>query len=234
MSEKVCHDCGESFPATADNFKASPEGTLGPRCRACLRSKKKEQKAVSREKTMYDVEQTAVSSFLANATTGGENIPHSSEVLEKVMLYLGGVNGFAGCLVKQMFDSPPGSATRTKMLEAVLRLIVKNTEMGGAKKPLEQWSDEELEGELDSRLKKIAVQFGGRIVDGTFATEASPAQADTLIGLAGGVPVLAAQGASGGDSEPSDRGPEAVSADGAPEGDTRKPRKRNSRNRRQS
>ena len=55
---------------------------------------------------MHDVEHEAMTSFLRQTSSGGENIPHSSEVLERVMLYLGGVNGFAGCLVKQMFDSP--------------------------------------------------------------------------------------------------------------------------------
>lgn len=217
MTEKVCHDCGVCHPATEEHFKRSRSGTLEPRCLACRRRKRRAKKAVGREKTMQSVEHTAVSAFLKNATTGGENIPHSSEVLEKVMLYLGGVNGFAGCLVKQMFDAPPGSATRTKMLEAVLRLVVKNTEMGGAKKPLEQWTDEELEGELDSRLKRIAAQFGGRIIDATLATEEAPTEADSIAGLLGGVPGIAAERAASRARKPANRSPKALPPD-APAG----------------
>lgn len=223
MTEKVCHDCGGSFPATEEHFKKSRDGTLEPRCLACRRRKRRVKKAAGRERTMQDVEKTAVSAFLANATTGGENIPHSSEVLEKIMLYLGGVNGFAGCLVKQMFDAPPGSATRTKMLEAVLRLVVKNTEVGGAKKPLEQWTDEELEGELDSRLKRIAAQYGGRIIDGSLATEAASAEANPIAGLLGGVPGIAAERAASRASKPANRGAKAVPPDGAASSDPREP-----------
>ena len=41
---------------------------------------------------MHDVEHEAMTSFfLRQTSSGGENIPHSSEVLERVMLYLGGV-----------------------------------------------------------------------------------------------------------------------------------------------
>lgn len=221
-----------TLPADDEHFKANSDGTLGPRCIPCHRQKRREVKAKERQKTMNEVEQSAVSAFLTQATSGGENIPHSSEVLERVMLYLGGVNGFAGCLVKQMFDAPPGSATRTKMLEAVLRLIVKNTEMGGAKKPLEQWTDEELEGELDNRLKRIAAQFGGRIVDGTFATETASADTNPFLGDLGGVPGGSAEGNPGGAFESPDRSDEAVPADRAAGRNTQKSRKRNPGNRR--
>ena len=83
-----------------------------------------------------------------------------------------------------MFDSPQAAATRTKMLEAVLRLIVKNTEMGGAKKPLEQWSDAELEDELTVALNELLAQFGG-IINGSLTEEGAPADTHTFIGVDG-------------------------------------------------
>ena len=214
-------DCGMDLPADSEHFKADKDGALGPRCIPCHRAKRQEYKRNEKQKTMHDVEHEAMTSFLRQTSSGGENIPHSSEVLERVMLYLGGVNGFAGCLVKQMFDSPPGSATRTKMLEAVLRLIVKNTEMGGAKKPLEQWSDAELEDELDSRLKRIAAQFGG-IINGSLTEEGAPADTHTFIGVDGGVSGSSAEGNTSGVVKQEHRSSEAVPSNKRSGKDSRK------------
>ena len=75
------------------------------------------------------------------------------------MSLFGGSGGFASMLVKQYFDAAPGSATRTKMLEAVTKLTVQTSEMGASKKPLELWTDDELEEELYKRLEGIAANF---------------------------------------------------------------------------
>jgi hypothetical protein len=72
------------------------------------------------------------------------------------MEYFGGVRGFANCYMKQLFDSPSGGAFRTKMLDTVVRLVSANTAMGGAKKPLTAWSEEELEDELRQRIMEAA------------------------------------------------------------------------------
>jgi len=135
-----------------------------------MRGKRKAQQST----TLRDIEVGAVASFVSAASTGGQNIPHSSELLERLMEYFGGTSGFSSLLVKQFFDSPPGGAARTKMLEAIVRLVVKNTDAGGAKKPLGLWSEEELEIELDGRLRVLAATMvRGRIVDGTPAQEAT-------------------------------------------------------------
>ena len=43
----------------------------------------------------------------------------------------------------------------------VTRLASKNTEVGGAKKPTELMSEEELEAEIELRLKNAVTMFGG-------------------------------------------------------------------------
>jgi hypothetical protein len=168
---------------------------------------------------MRAIETGAVNSFVKAAAAGGETIPHSSELLERLMEYFGGTSGFSALLVKQYFDSVPGGSTRTKMLESIVRLVTRNTEMGGAKKPLGQWTDDELETELDSRLRALAVQFQGRIVDGTVTQEA------------GGAPTLAvgqegervsggpAQRAAGRARRKKDRGAAPLPADSEASGD---------------
>jgi hypothetical protein len=215
----VCHSCGKAYPA--DAFQSPDTGKTSTSCASCRKEKKSVKRKAERSKTMHDIEAGAITAFTASAIAGGQNIPHSCEVLERVMEYFGGVSGFSSLLVKQYFDSPPGSSQRAKMLEAILRLVVKNTEQGGAKKPLGQWSDDELESELDARLRTIAVQYQGRIVDGTFAQEAEGATA-TAVGLTDErVPGGPAEGDPGRARRPKNRGAKAVQPDAEPGGDAR-------------
>jgi hypothetical protein len=62
--------------------------------------------------------------------------------------------------MKQYFESPPGSRMRNSLLEMVVRLASKNTEQGGAKKPIDLYSEEELEAEIDSRLRQAVLTYG--------------------------------------------------------------------------
>jgi hypothetical protein len=216
---KPCHDCGAILPATTASFRKRKDGTLDIRCMPCRRKmvlgKRKKERATS----LRDIEVGAVASFMGAATTGGQTIPHSCELLERLMEYFGGVSGFTSLLVKQYFDSVPGGAARTKMLESIMRLVVKNTEAGGAKKPLGQWSDEELESELDSRLIALATQMQGRIVDGTLAQETTGATA-IAIGLEdGGLSGQPAERDPGRARRKKDRGPKALPADADAGGD---------------
>lgn len=118
-----------------------------------------------KEKTMESLEKESVSTFLKAASKGGENVPHISELLERTMTLFGGSGGFAQALVKQFFDATPGSAARTRILETLTKLTVQTSEMGASKKPLELWSDAELEGELDKRLESMAATW--RVIDAT-------------------------------------------------------------------
>jgi hypothetical protein len=211
---RVCAACGQEFPATAHHFKRTKAGGLTENCLECRRKKNRGQKIIKKERTLDDLEQGATGAFLKAAASGGENIPHVSEVLERVMGYFGGSNGFAAMLMKQYFDSPPGSATRTRMLESILKLTVSVSESGAAKKPLELWTDEELEGELDKRIRGIAANYG-RVID---------AQAPETWGFSTAAPAIAVesigegadQGDPGGAVEPVDRGDQDVPADPDP------------------
>lgn len=220
-AEKPCVDCGKLFPDTDAHFKRKKDGKLDIRCLQCRRRKMLGKRQKERAASLQDIERGAVKSFTAAATTGGQNIPHSCELLERLMEYFGGVSGFSSLLVKQYFDSPPGGSARTKMLEALMRLVTKNTEAGGAKKPLGQWTEDELEAELDGRLRTLAAQFQGRIIDGTLA-QATQSTAPVAIGLEDErVPGEPAQGAPGRARRQKNRGPKALRADPKAVGDAR-------------
>lgn len=143
--------------------------------------------------------------FIASARIGGANVPHSSELLEVLMEYCGGVRGFANIYMKQFYDAAPGGAFRTKMLDTLVRLTSANTAMGGAKKPLELWSEEELEDELKQRLLEAAVTINATDVRKLPALEA-PQQ------LGGGMPQVSAANAAKPvvSQVPADRGKDEV------------------------
>lgn len=213
MSDKTCTDCGQTFPESRDHFRKKKDGSWDARCVICRakvnRGKKKKQK----ERDMRAIEEGALNAFTKAAGRGGENIPHSSELLERLMDYFGGSNGFAAMMVKQYFDAPPGGSHRTKLLEGIVRLVTKNTELGGAKKPLTQWSDEELESELDQRLRRIAMSVGGGFLD-VQVTPQTPSDFAAAVSQAlGYVPAERTQGDAGGTGEPPDRVAAALPAD---------------------
>jgi hypothetical protein len=221
---KTCTDCGKTLPASAEHFRQRKDGLLDIRCLVCRREKLRGKRKKEDARSLRDIEVGAVASFMTAATTGGESIPHSCEVLERMMEYFGGVSGFTSLLVKQYFDSQPGGATRTKMLDSVLRLVVKNTDQGGAKKPLGQWTDLELEAALDGRLRALAMGLQGKIIDGTLAPEETASTAALAISVeAERIPAPAAQRNAGRARRQKARGPATVRADANAGGDARLP-----------
>lgn len=216
LPDKTCNDCGQTFPQSRDHFRVKKDGTWDTRCLMCRAKVNRGKKAKQAKKDMKAIEDGAMQSFMKAAGRGGANIPHSSELLERLMDFFGGTNGFAAMMVKQYFDAPPGGSHRTKLLEGIVRLVTKNTELGGAKKPLTQWTDEELEAELDDRLKKIAVAIEGRFINVQVSPPQTPSDFAAAIGQAVGiVPAGRTQGIAGGTGEPEDRGAEVVPADAA-------------------
>jgi hypothetical protein len=161
---KACIQCGVSYQATSENFHKSKDG-FHARCRKCRNKREKEARKHKRNKKLDLIERGAVDLFVASAKIGGANIPHSSELLEVLMEYFGGVRGFANAYMKQFYDAPIGGAFRTKMLDSLLRLVTANTAMGGAKKPLELMSEEELEAELRRQVIEAAMSMKVEVVD---------------------------------------------------------------------
>jgi hypothetical protein len=176
MKKKTCTKCGEEKPLDKEHFRyrvRNGKGAYTADCKKCIYIQKQkhiEEGKLKRKMALQEIEQSGVNVFLASITKGGNNIPHTAEVVEKVMSYFGGVSGFSSVVVKQYWDSPPGSSQRNKLLETMCRMVTRNVESGGAKKPLQFWSEEELEQELDARLAEAAMQYKGKIIDATAET----------------------------------------------------------------
>ena len=160
---KSCTHCGRSYPLTKQYWHVS-KGEFHSRCRKCRNKKQKDGRVIRSQKKLAEIERGAVDTFIAVSRVGGTNIPHSAELLEVAMKYFGGVEGFITAFMKQYYDAPAGGAFRTKQLDSILKLITANTAMGGAKKPLELMTEEELEAQYrrDVLAAAMSIKVNGQ------------------------------------------------------------------------
>jgi hypothetical protein len=224
---RICERCGVSFPLTEKHFGLR-EGAFRPYCRPCGKAAKKEQRRRAKAKrrdALAKVEASGVDFWLAQVKAGGSNIPHSAEVIERVIEYFGGTGGFAAMLVKQYYDSPPGGTARNRLLETICRLVSKNVDQGGVKRPLALWSEDELEQELQARFKQAVQVIQGEVHDGKKAKKAPQAltapdsnapEPDAVRAGRAEEPAKRTAGAE-------DRGAEALSPEPQPGGDSSLP-----------
>ena len=224
---RLCERCGNSFPLTEEHF-ASRDGAYRAYCRTCGKADKKEERRRAKAKrraALAKVEASGVDFWLSQIKAGGSNIPHSAEVIERVIEYFGGTGGFAAMLVKQYYDSPPGGTARNRMLETICRLVSKNVDQGGVKRPLSLWSEDELEQELQVRFTQAVQVIQGEVHDGKKAqtTPQALTAADPIAAAADAVragrteePAERAAGAEG-------RGAQALPAESEPGGDSQVP-----------
>ena len=154
LTKRCTGKCGKELPIHA--FHVASDGRRHTHCKACRALAERKRRKKSKDARLDKVEANAVDVFCQVARLGGSNVPHSAELVETIMEYMGGVNGFSNLFLKQYYDSPPGGAHRTRMLETIARLVTNNTALGGAKKPLSMWSEDELEDELKQRLMETA------------------------------------------------------------------------------
>ena len=197
---KACIECGKTYPATPVHFHKSKDG-FHARCRKCRNKKERVARKKKQNGKLAEIEKGAVDLFIASARIGGANIPHSSELLEVLMGYFGGVSGFANAYMKQFYDSPVGGAFRTKMLDGVMRLVTTNTAMGGAKKPLELMTEEELETEARRQIIEaaMAMKVNGEPVRLERKDAVRDMQVVDAVGdIPGGMPPISTNGSDGG------------------------------------
>ena len=157
---RMCQDCAQEFEFTELNYPVFRKArNVCVHCVAKRRSRKKAEENERRKAVMQKTEEKILDVYCKEARQGGSKIPHSAELLESCMDLVGGVNGLSALLMKQLFEAPPGGAMRSKALEMLTRLVQTNTEVGGNVKALELWREEELEEELELKLKEAAQDF---------------------------------------------------------------------------
>lgn len=236
MEERTCNVCGNAFPLDKQHFRWRKDLEIFTaeclNCRSRQRKASKERKAQKRVETLQRIEAAGVDLFLSSASKGGSNIPHTAEVIERVFQYFGGTGGMAAVLVKQYWDSAPGSSARNRLLETICRMVTKNVDAGGAKKPLTLWTEEELEEELNKRFEQAIESFKGKTIDvrpaaALPAPEEEASEGDAAPGADDpddlGVPARKPQRAAKRAARAEDRGSQALQGESPAGGDPQVP-----------
>jgi hypothetical protein len=173
-----CIHCATLLPHDREHFYWHKREGLTNVCLSCHKAQRRHQKKAEKAKratALKKIEASGIDLYAKLAQSGGSNIPHSAELVEKVCEYFGGVSGFAAIMVKQYYDAKPGTSTRNKVLETICRLIQSNVDSGGAKKPLTLWTEEELETELQERFR-LAVLSQRVLIDAKPSSEGQSAE----------------------------------------------------------
>lgn len=96
----------------------------------------------------------------------------AEEVYHQILRYAGGPDGIAKMLMAQYIASKPGSMVRQKVLNEIIALSKKVTEMHLTETPLDKMSDDELQaklkqlsGQWDQRNAPKPFEVSGRVVE---------------------------------------------------------------------
>lgn len=102
-----------------------------------------------REMCLFNVEK-----ILSFHNAGG-SVPHAAEMVEAFSHIFGGPMGIAGQMACLYYDESTKQSERIRILEMINRTILKNTEMGGANKPADLMTDEDLAREREKVHTKL-------------------------------------------------------------------------------
>jgi hypothetical protein len=184
MSERryqnCCH-CGKAKPLTPEywHFKNVEAQTFHDECITCRTNQ--EQQTIEQRESQYlanreekleeerlklahdkwllvragiwELGLDAVGKAL-NSYADGTPVPHAAEMVEAMTTAFGGPMGIACQMANIFYDPATKQSDRIRILEMMNRTILKNTEMGGAKKPVELLTDEDIDKEQE-RVTKI-------------------------------------------------------------------------------
>lgn len=153
---KLCqsshHEGPRQTPATEEFFYRNRSKWDGwsSVCKTCWAK----QKADIKKRQEDDQAKQAVKSVIKLARNR-DNVPHMTELVEALYSRLDGVEGFADIFINDMLAATPGSPHRIRAGETLIHLTVKNTDSGHAQKPMELFTDEELEQYIQSNAGKV-------------------------------------------------------------------------------
>ena len=154
---KVCSQCCIEMPATADYFdidQEKPDGLKGA-CKKCRKEYRELKEARELDARMQKLDEQLMKTLELASVTGGSDVPHIAEILQKIVALFGGSQGVAMQFMGTYLQSKPGSNQRMRMLQSVLKLTNDVTVSGAAKVPVELMSDEDIQREIEKRSLKL-------------------------------------------------------------------------------
>ena len=156
---KPCSKCQEYLPKTAsyfdrDNHAADGFRDICKQCRAENKQLEENKEIAERVDRLDEATAKVLDIILSDNYTP---LPHVGEVYQSLIGVFGGAQGYAQHFMANYLMAKPGSSTRQKQLDTILRMSMKATELGAAKKPLEMMTEEELEKLAKEQIKRLAV-----------------------------------------------------------------------------
>jgi len=151
-----CSCCLHDLPLTKEFFDYDahrPNGFRGV-CKKC-RSENHKKKRDTQVKEKLEALDTQAMGAMQALVEGGSDVPHVAEVFQRIMEGFEGVGGFAKHFLGTYLAAKPGSTTRQKMIDSVLRLAAKVSESGASQIPVDLLGDEDLQQELERRARKL-------------------------------------------------------------------------------
>lgn len=160
---KRCDGCGKVLPLE-DKFwhkdGTAPDGYRNE-CKVCRNAKTaKDDDDAARsmiEAKQNEADEKFLEYILAMPRVKeAESIPHMTMIYERLVHYFGGADGIARHTAMVYLSGTP--AIRARILSGIKELGIKVSQEGHARLPVELMETEDLQRELDKRLKLITVK----------------------------------------------------------------------------
>lgn len=156
MEQKECNRCRVLYPLSKDFWHRNNHATDGYRntCRMCRAEEVEQKRREDIDGRIKDLEEGGVK-LLDQLSQGGSEVPHIAETFQRIMEAFGGPGGFAQQLIATYYRAAPGSQLRQRIMSNIMRLNVKVSESGAAKRSLDEITTEELDREMEKKMSEF-------------------------------------------------------------------------------
>lgn len=160
---QTCRDCGIEKPLTEEFWHkdSSRESGLRTACKVCVNNKHHVGTQLGIQQTLARIENNAIAlldKICEMPCEAGKRLPHVADAYQASMNVFGGVDGFARQVGSTYFGAKPGSTTRQKILDSIMRWGIKASEMGMIERDLALVPTEDIERLLNERMKEEAMR----------------------------------------------------------------------------
>ena len=158
MEQKECNRCRVMYPLMKDFWHRNNHSTDGFRntCRMCRSEEVEEKRKEDIDSRIKTLEEGGID-ILGQLTQGGSEVPHMAETFQRIMEAFGGPGGFAQQLIATYYRAAPGSQLRQRIMSDIMRLNVKVSDSGAAKRSLEEVTSEELDDAMEKKMREFIV-----------------------------------------------------------------------------
>ena len=156
MDQKECNRCRVMYPLSKEFWHRNNHSNDGFRntCRMCRAEEVEQKRREKIDDRIQSVENDGVE-LLDKLAHGGSEVPHIAETFQRIMEAFGGPGGFAPQLIATYYRAAPGSQLRQRIMSDIMRLNVKVSDSGAAKRSLDEITTEELDREMEKKMSEF-------------------------------------------------------------------------------